>query len=93
MYPLQAMNGSGLHVDLLRQKLVQWLDQVLVKIEVIMRHLKWEHQERLPRALIVQLLSVIIWYQSVFLSMDDESGTSYLRHHFQVIKMLCDQIA
>jgi hypothetical protein len=53
-------------------KLVHWLYQVLVEIEVVVSHFCWQNQERLPSALLVQLLCVFEGDQGISLTVDYE---------------------
>lgn len=50
---LEPWNRPGLHTDLLGQKLKHGLDQVLIKVEIIVRHLDWENQKALAFALLM----------------------------------------
>lgn len=85
---LQAVYRSRLHVDLLCEKLKHRLDQIMIEVKVIVGHLRRQHQEGLPLALLMKLLRVLEGDQGISLTMNDESGALNVDHRFQIIKML-----
>ena len=76
----------------LRKELIHRLDQVLVEIEVVMRHLSWHNQKSLPTAPCLQLLSLAVRDERVFLAVKDESGTEDLGHQVYVVKALLNYV-
>jgi DNA-binding cell septation regulator SpoVG len=69
-----------MHIDLLREELMKRLDQVLVKIKVIVSHFLGHHEVGLAHAFVVELLRVIPGDQGVLLPVDYEGRTPDLRH-------------
>lgn len=67
-------------VHILAKELVHGLDQIMVKIEVVVGHLRWQNEEGLPFTLLVELLGVVIGNQRIFLTMHNEGRTLYMRH-------------
>ena len=80
---------SGLHVNLLSQELKQGFNQILIEIEIIMGHFNWEHKKRLPLAVFMKQLCMIVWNQGISLTMNNEGRAYHLWHHFQIIEVFC----
>lgn len=82
------MDRAGLHVYLLRQKLMKRPNEVWIEIEIVVGHLKRKDQKWLARALVMKLLGMLKRDQAVLLPMDDEGRAFDEGHQFQIIKML-----
>ena len=77
----------------LAQKSHQRSYQIIVKIEVIMCHVRWRQKKRWSCALFLQLICVIDWNQSIADAVQNESRTFDSVHTAQVIKLLRQQKA
>lgn len=70
---------------------MEWLYDISVDAVVIVGHVWGDYQSGHSLAFQVQLLSVRLRYQGVFLTVHDQSGTPDLLHSLQIIESLSDQ--
>ncbi len=73
------------------EKLVEWLYDISVDAVVIVGHVWGNYQSGHPPAFQVQLFSVRLWNQDVFLTVHDKSGTPDPLDRLQIIESLSDQ--
>ena len=88
--PLNSLVRSSVEFNL-QEELKDRLDEVLVEVEVIVSHLGGEHHKGLSRAFLMQLLRMLKRDQSVFLTMDYESGALDLWHQLEVVEVFSHQ--
>lgn len=75
------------NVDL-AQKSHQWPDQVLVKVEIVMRHVRRRQEESRARAPVFELVGVADGNEPVELAVDDERRACDVVHPAQIVELL-----